>query len=184
MQACMGFKPKSFAIPVHWFKSRTSLNFLLKQCSLRRRSFSYSLLYTQFIYMIFIYSQSFEVFSFTLSVSLFLIFLLFFGFLNLTFQVEMESISQRMTSYQLKDKWKESYLNDLLPFLPGYSTLQPVEAAPFLATPANKLRTKLNSTFVENVKAIYSNNHQATLRRGQHIKAYCLQHSYKNYTDS
>ena len=43
--------------------------------------------------MIFIYSQSFEVFSFTLSVSLFLIFLLFFGFLNLTFQVEMETIS-------------------------------------------------------------------------------------------
>ena len=55
--------------------------------------FLYSLLYTQFIYMIFKYSQSFEVFTFTLSVSLFLIFLLFFGFLNLTFQVEMESIS-------------------------------------------------------------------------------------------
>ena len=44
--------------------------------------------------MIFIYSQSFEVFTLTLSVSLFLIFLLFFGFLNLTFQVEMESISK------------------------------------------------------------------------------------------
>ena len=50
----------------HRFKSRTGLNFfqvlfslLLKQCSLLRTSLSYSRLYPQFTYMIFIYSQSF-----------------------------------------------------------------------------------------------------------------------------
>ena len=50
----------------HRFKSRTGLNFfqvlfslLLKKCSLLRTSLSYSRLYPQVTYMIFIYSQSF-----------------------------------------------------------------------------------------------------------------------------
>ena len=73
VQVCTGFEPMTSAIPAHcstnWANKPTGSwslcwyqinSYLLKHCSLLQRSQSYSRLYLQFIYMTFLYSQSFK----------------------------------------------------------------------------------------------------------------------------